>query len=84
MSNVFSKYSLCQALQKAGLVVTDVMSTLSSWGTAIKTKFDCENLFLMQREADVGAVKVQSALQQVGRQVSGLHTKMASVLEALQ
>ena len=84
MSDVFSKHSLCQALQKAGLVVTDAPGTLSTWGTAIKARFDLDNLHLMQREADAGAVQIQSALQQMGRQVSSLHMQVAKVANLVE
>ena len=63
--------------------MTDAPGTLSTWGTAIKARFDLDNLHLMQREADAGAVQIQSALQQMGRQVSSLHTQVANLVEAV-
>ena len=51
----------------------------SRWGAALRMQFDLDNLHLTQRSADTGLAQVISVVQQVGRQVGGMHATIGAL-----
>jgi len=74
-------HSVLVAMQSAfsrGRMV-DVDGTMHYWSGILRGKFNIDNLHLTDRSADSGHVQIVAAVQQLGAQVSGLHSAVSAV-----
>jgi hypothetical protein len=61
----------------------DSAGTLADWSKKIAYQFNQDNLHLTSKEADTGTNRIVEAVQQLGRSLGEVHSKLAAVLEAV-
>ena len=73
--------AMCDALKDSRVRLDEgaAPAVFSRWAAALKVQFDLDNLHLKMRSADTAVAQVVTAVQSLGRVVSGMHATLGAL-----